>query len=37
MTLRTDLLLKDLLNYLDAKVGRGKYVVVLTGSLSAIP
>ena len=30
MTLRTDLLLKDLLNHLDAKVGRGKYVVVLS-------
>src|SRR5262249_6708764 len=30
ITLRSDLLVKDLLGYLDAKVGKGRYVVVLT-------
>jgi predicted AlkP superfamily pyrophosphatase or phosphodiesterase len=30
ITLRSDLIIKDLLDYLDAKVGRGQYVLVLS-------
>jgi predicted AlkP superfamily pyrophosphatase or phosphodiesterase len=30
ITLRSDLIIKDLLNYLDAKVGKDRYVLVMT-------
>jgi Type I phosphodiesterase / nucleotide pyrophosphatase len=39
ITLRTDLLVKNLLNCLDAKVGRGRYLLVMTADhgVSQIP
>jgi predicted AlkP superfamily pyrophosphatase or phosphodiesterase len=37
MTLRTDRIVKDLLNYLDAKVGRGRYVLALTADHGICP
>ena len=36
-TLRTDVLVKDILNTLDAKVGKGKYVVVLSADHGVCP
>lgn len=37
MTLRTDALIKDLLDHLDAKVGRGRYTVVLCADHGVCP
>jgi predicted AlkP superfamily pyrophosphatase or phosphodiesterase len=37
MTLRTDLLVKDLLAFLDAKVGKGKYLLVVTADHGVAP
>jgi hypothetical protein len=37
VTLRTDLLLKELLDYLDAKVGKGRYVLVLSADHGVCP
>ena len=39
ITLRSDLIIKELLNYLDAKVGRNRYVLVMTADhgVSQIP
>jgi predicted AlkP superfamily pyrophosphatase or phosphodiesterase len=37
ITLRSDLIIKDLLNYLDAKVGRDRYVLVLTADHGVSP
>jgi hypothetical protein len=37
VTLRSDLLIKDLLAYLDAKVGRDKYVLVLSADHGVAP
>jgi hypothetical protein len=36
-TLRSDLIVRDLLNYLDEKVGRGRYVVVVTADHGICP
>ncbi|GAB4140756.1 MAG: hypothetical protein Tsb009_10240 [Planctomycetaceae bacterium] len=36
-TLRTDVLIRDLLKFLDEKVGRGKYVVALTADHGVCP
>jgi predicted AlkP superfamily pyrophosphatase or phosphodiesterase len=36
-TLRSDLVVRDLLNYLDDKVGRGRYVVVVTADHGICP
>jgi predicted AlkP superfamily pyrophosphatase or phosphodiesterase len=37
VTLRTDLILRDLLTMLDAKVGRGRYVLALTADHGVCP
>ena len=37
MTLRTDLILKELLTYLDAKVGKGKYILALSADHGVCP
>ena len=37
ITLRSDLIIKKLLNYLDTKVGKGKYVLVLTADHGVAP
>ncbi len=37
VTLRSDLLVRDLLNFLDEKVGKGKYVVALTADHGICP
>lgn len=37
VTLRTDLILKDLLGFLDAQVGKGRYVVVLSADHGVSP
>ncbi len=37
VTLRTDLILKELLHYLDAKVGKGKYVLSLSADHGVCP
>ncbi len=37
MTLRSDLIMKDLLNYLDEKVGEGNYTLVLTADHGICP
>ncbi len=37
ITLRSDIIIKELLNYLDAKVGAGKYVMVLTADHGVCP
>ena len=37
VTLRSDIIIKDLLNYLDAKVGAGDYVVMLTADHGICP
>ncbi len=37
ITLRSDLLVRDLLNYLDEKVGKGKYVVTLSADHGICP
>lgn len=37
MTLRSDLIVKELLSYLDEKVGKGKYVVALTADHGICP
>jgi hypothetical protein len=36
-TLRTDLIVKELLDYLDAQVGRGRYVVAVTADHGVCP
>jgi predicted AlkP superfamily pyrophosphatase or phosphodiesterase len=37
VTLRSDVLMKDLLDYLDAKVGKGRYVVALSADHGICP
>ncbi len=37
VTLRSDLIVKELLDYLDAKVGRGRYLVVLSADHGICP
>src|SRR5579862_5831247 len=37
ITLRSDLIIKELLNYLDAKVGRDRYLLVLTADHGVSP
>ena len=37
VTLRSDLIVKELLTYLDAKVGRGRYVLALTADHGVCP
>jgi hypothetical protein len=37
VTLRTDLLIKELLDYLDAKVGKGNYVLILSADHGICP
>ena len=37
VTLRSDLIVRDLLNFLDQKVGKGKYVVALTADHGICP
>jgi predicted AlkP superfamily pyrophosphatase or phosphodiesterase len=37
ITLRSDAIMKELLDYLDAKVGKGRYVVAMTGDHGICP
>jgi len=37
VTLRSDLIVRDLLNYLDTKVGKGRYVLALTADHGVCP
>ena len=37
MTLRTDVILRDLMAYLDAKVGKGNYVLALSADHGVCP
>jgi hypothetical protein len=37
ITLRSDLIVRDLLNFLDAKVGKGRYVLALTADHGVCP
>jgi hypothetical protein len=37
LTLRTDLLIKELLDHLDARVGKGKYIVVISADHGVCP
>jgi predicted AlkP superfamily pyrophosphatase or phosphodiesterase len=37
VTLRSDLIVKELLDYLDAKVGKGKYVLILSADHGVCP
>jgi predicted AlkP superfamily pyrophosphatase or phosphodiesterase len=37
VTLRSDLIMKELLDYLDAKVGKGRYVLALTADHGVCP